>query len=229
MDEIVLGVPPLHQAAEKIVSLKDRQFEILQEEVTGAAGFARSIDRCDRLANKLSLSRHDIFNILTTLQFFYDSARKWEKAGRDGSNALNEFFQFTGLNQSLGKSENLFYGRVKQLVAINPVVERRRKIRKLKSGLVDTAVDFASFLDLRPFISDDRTIVEKLVPVVIFRVAIKAEYGSDKSCVFQMSPEGVAKLRDAVTDIERKLATVSADDTLRSLLELSEERDESDE
>src|SRR4051794_14874597 len=101
MNEIVLGFPPLRQALEKLSSLNEAQFQLLLQEVNGPKGYARSGERLEDLANKLQgkLNSHDIFNILTSLQFFYDSARKWEKAGQDSLEALNEFFDFTGLDE----------------------------------------------------------------------------------------------------------------------------------
>jgi hypothetical protein len=230
MYDLTSGFPLLPQALQQLCTLEESQFELLRQEVTGPQGFVRTLERCQKTADQLrsNLTPRDLFNILTSLQFLYDNSRRWEKADHSGHDALNEFFEFTGLNEALGQSGSICRERLRQLIVVNPEVERRRHRRQLKSGLLDTAIDFVSFVDLRPSFTPDQKSIEELIPVVILRVALKTEYGPDKSCVFQMSADGVLKLRDALKAIENRLDVMRADDAFNSRMEVATVEDEGD-
>jgi len=223
MDQLFFGFPPIQQALEKLATLTEEQFNSLRDEVLGPETFSRGYHRCEKLAEKLGadLSPRDVFNILTSLEFLYDNARSLEASERPGHDALKEFLEFTGLDETLGeKSDLAFDERVRPLVATNAIVERRRKIRRLKSTLIDTAMDFASFVDVRPSFADDRSRIEELVPMVFLSVGIRTEEGPDKTFFFQMSREGFAKLHSTVADIEKKLAAVNSDEHLGPLVQI---------
>jgi len=215
-EEAYFGFPPLQDTLQLISKLDEKQFQALLDEVVSPAGFNRDLARCESLAKRLqaSLETSGVFHLLASLRFLYDRCRDWEKSQRDTEAALNEFLEVTGLRRKLGDPLGPGYDRLIKLTEKNSAVERQRKIRWLRTGILDTAVDFASFVDIRPRISDDRKKIEELIPIVIFRVMTESEVGQDKAHVFQLTKEGVFKLRAVVEDIENKLAAVSDDPSL---------------
>jgi hypothetical protein len=231
MDEIIFGFPPLHEALDHIGDLDEHQFALLLEAVASQQGFKRSFSRSESLANQLQggLSTSDVFNILGSLNFLYDNSRKWEDEEKtERETALGQFLEFTGLNSKLNdKFGPKIFDRLNKLTAANPAIQRRNKIRKLKSGLLDTATGFASFVDLRPRFTTDRGVVEELVPITILRVELRTEYGPDKSCVFQLSTDGLSKLTQVISDIEKKLSAIKRDTRLSERL-INESVEESD-
>lgn len=70
-----------------------------------------------------------------------------------------------------------------------------------------------------------------MVPVVVLRGLTESDHGREEAHVFQLTKEGVAKLRAVVEDIEKKLAAVSADASLGPRLQTgtTDEREEEDE
>jgi hypothetical protein len=231
MDEIIFGFPPLHEALDHIGELDEHQFQVLLEAVVGQQGFKRSFSRSESLANQLQgdLSTSDVFNILGSLNFLYDNSRKWEDEEKtERERALGQFLEFTGLNSKLNaKFGPKIFDRLNKLTAPNLAIQRRNKIRKLKSGLLDTATGFASFVDLRPRFTTDRGVVEELIPITILRIELRTEYGPDKSCVFQLSTDGLSKLTQVLSDIEKKLSAIKRDKGLSERL-ISESVEESD-
>lgn len=229
----VYGLSRLPWALEKIAGLDERQFQVLRDAVTGPAGFDRKLVRCEVLADQLKadLKPSDVFHLLLPLRFLYDRCRDWEKDGRETGAALREFLELTGLDEHLGKEPGPALKRLLELTAKNPEIERRRKLRWLRTGILETAVEFASFVDIRPRISDDRSAIQGLVPVVIFRIATESESGGEESYVFQLPQEGVSKLRAVLEDIEKKLKLVESDPLFggRFEREISKHEDEEEE
>lgn len=201
---------PSPQALEQMAQLSEAQFNVLREAVTGPEGFDLSLGRCEALATQLKsdLKTRDVFRLLSSLRFFYDRCRDWERGARDSATALREFIQLAGLFEDLGDG---VIKRLLELTVKNPTVERRQKLRWLRTGILDTAVNFASFVDVRPRISEDRREIEGLVPVVILRINTESESGEPKSHIFQLTLEGLTKLRAVVEDVEKKLKLVNTD------------------
>jgi hypothetical protein len=223
MDEFSIGFPPIQQALQKLLDFSESDLQILSNQVATPEAFERSIERCESLAKQLEvgISPRDVFNILASLEFLYNHSRAWERSAPAGHDSLNEFLEFTGLNQKLGpRFDRSFRNWLKTLLQVNPSLQRREKLRRLKSTLLDTAVGFSSFVDLRPSFAENRSGIEALIPVVILSVAIRTEAGPDTSYVFQMSTEGMAKLRATVADIDKKIAALGADDSLKSRLDM---------
>lgn len=217
------GFPPLPETLEYLAKQSDADFNTLRQAISGPDGFSRSINRCRQLARELGneISTNTIFNLIISLRYLYDNSREWEEAGRDVRVALDEYFELTGLKTILGDDVNdSFYDRVLSFIEKNPVVERARKRRRLQAGILDTATGFSSFVDLRPQLSEDKTEIEELIPVIIFQAETEAqEKEGTKTHVFQLTLESLKKLKDTIGDIERKLETVKDNPRLRAFLQ----------
>lgn len=217
------GFPPLPETLEYLAKQSDADFNTLRQAISGPDGFSRSINRCRQLARELGneISTNTVFNLIISLRYLYDNSREWEEAGRDVRVALDEYFELTGLKTILGDDVNdSFYDRVLSFIEKNPVVERARKRRRLQAGILDTATGFSSFVDLRPQLSEDKTEIEELIPVIIFQAETEAqEKEGTKTHVFQLTLESLKKLKDTIGDIERKLETVKDNPRLRAFLQ----------
>jgi hypothetical protein len=208
--------PPFGQALELIARLNEKQFATLKDAVTGPEAFDTTLVRCRRLAQQAGLESSEVLNTLSSLRFIYDQVREWEESHAD--EGLTEFLELTGLLRRIPQAQEGAVKRLSELLVRNSFIEKRRKLRWLKTGILDTAVSFSSFVDLRPNITADRNRIDELVPTVIFRVVVDAEYGPDRSFVFQITRDGVAKLKAAVDDIEKKLSIIASDSSLGARL-----------
>src|SRR5438309_1429441 len=147
MASAMMPFAPLGRAVEMVAKLTVEKFATLRDSVTGPEAFDRSLDRCRKLAESLKggLEVSELLNVLATLRFVYDNARDW----KPGDNSLVEFLEFTGLRQRLPQPPELVIRRLSELLTRNQFVEKRRKLRWLRTGILDTAVNFSSFVDLR--------------------------------------------------------------------------------
>jgi hypothetical protein len=210
------GYPELPQAFEIISQLSDTEFQKLRDLVTTADAYDFNAERVAIIKKELgkNLTAGDILQTLASLRFLYTRFRRWEIEKRDTTKALREYLSFADLQEKSGDDPERFYKRIAELVAANPILERRRKLNWLAKGILETASDFSSFVDLRPRFSDDRKIIEEFLPTIIFRVFVQSDRGEDRSHVFQVNADGLAKLKAAVEDIERKLEALKTDESV---------------
>lgn len=218
MEEFFLGFPPLASSFETLAGLNDEDYSFLLAEVRGPNAFARDISRCSQLAEKVQLEIHQIFHLLVSLQFLYDRCRDWEKSDKSIESELLEFLEITQLRKKLWDNTEK-HQRLLDLLQRNPTLERRRKLTWLRTGILDTAVEFASFVDLRPTFSDDRSSVEDLVPIAILKVVARSDSGEDKIHIIQLTSSGLKQLRNTIRDIEAKLSCIAKDSSLNQRLE----------
>jgi hypothetical protein len=215
MDEFFFQTQLIEATIEQLSKLSDLQFENLLKAIN-KEGFNRSISRCNKLARELEsdLSSRDVFTLLNALEGFYDNSREWEGFGRE---PLAELFEFAGINGELdGEIIQVGYRRLRELIVVNPVVENLNKYRWLQTGIIDTVVDFSSFVELRPHFADDRSKIEELLPIIIFRILTASDAGTHNSCVFQLTREGMTRMHAALIDAEKKLGVLETDAELKT-------------
>jgi hypothetical protein len=94
----------------------------------------------------------------------------------------------------------------------------RRKREWLESGVLKTAVEFASFVDLRPDFSVDRSDIGALVPIIIMEITARSDSVGRDAFQFQMGVKQFDEMKKLVQDVELKLETLSA----RYSLEISD-------
>jgi hypothetical protein len=211
MDDFLPYFPELHVALRTIVSLNDEQYKVPQEAISGPEGFAVTAERCRVLATRLQTGSPQVATLISSLEFLYQRSREWVSQRRDVLTALRDFFSLADLEKHLGDQQSLGYTRLGALLVKNPIVERQRKIKWLQTGILETATAFASFVELRPNYTDDRAEIEEFVPVTIFRIVTESDLTEDHEHIFQLTPEGLQKLREAIDDVENKLKNLYAD------------------
>lgn len=210
-----LPYPPLSVILTQLGQLNDNEFGTLLEAVTGSQGFERGIDRCKSLAGSLgTISTTDVFNLLSALHFLYNRCREWESSDVDFAPALRELFEVSDLISHIGEDSEVGFDRIVQLAKPNPTIEQKRKQRWLRTGILQNAVNFSSFIDLRPNFSSDRKTITELIPTIILRILTESDQGEDQSHVFQLTEDGLNKLRETIDDISMKLSTVQEDTEL---------------
>jgi hypothetical protein len=208
--------PDLPEALKSIASLHDDQFKVLQEAVLSPDGFDVSVERCRSIAEKLKIDAQQVGTLLSSLEFLYLRSREWVAQGRDVVTALREFALFADLEKHFDKQSQL--SRLETLLSRNPSLERRRKIKWLQTGILNTATAFASFVELRPSYTEDRATIEEFIPVIIFRIITESGLGEDNEHIFQLTPDGLVKLRAAIDDMEKKLKSLQADKNITDRL-----------
>ena len=218
MDNIFFGFPPLPKALQRISELEDAQYEALLAETGGPNGFSVAEPRVTAVAESLESDESDVLNLLQSLDFLYDRCREWETGDEGFGAPLRSFLRATRLWGALGPDAESVFDRLTKLLQPNPTLEHIRKLRWLRTGILETAVEFASFVDLRPDFSEDRSEVRGLVPVVLVRVRTESDLERDRSHSFQLTIDGVRKLRRTVEDIDRKLDAIGRSSELGRLI-----------
>jgi hypothetical protein len=218
MDEVFFGFPPLPRALQRVSELEDAQYEALLAEICGPNGFSLAEPRVTAVAKALGSNEGEVLDVLQSLDFLYDRCREWETDDEDYAPPLRSFLRATRLWGALGSSADASFDRLTKLLKPNPTLEQNRKLRRLRTGILDTAVEFASFVDLRPDFSKDRLEVRGLVPVVLLRVRTESELERDRTHAFQLTIDGVRKLRKALEDIDQKLGAIGRSAELERLI-----------
>lgn len=213
MDENFFQTQSLQATIEHLGSLSEQQFENLLKAID-EEGFDRSISRCNKLARQLNsaLSPREAFSLLRVVEGLYDDLREWRSVG----DPLIEILEFAGVTDGQGKETiQTGFRRLQELIVVKPNVETLNKVSWLETGIIDTVVDISSFVDLRPNFSDDRSRIEDLLPIVIFRVLTASDARTHNSFVFQLTRDDITKIRTVLIDTEKKLDALEADDRLR--------------
>lgn len=189
--------------------LPNTSFSILLTEVRGPEGFNRDSTRCSHLAQAIDLSSAaDAFLLLSASEFFYTSVNKIKDTDEEIPDIIDDALgQFEELEEHPEEIDRI-KERLLALVQSNPAVERQEKLERLQSGLLPNGVGFTSFVDLRPDFADDRSEINRIIPVILFRVSTDSDEASKSSYVFQLTEEALGKLKTAVEDAERKVQAV---------------------
>jgi hypothetical protein len=116
-----------------------------------------------------------------------------------------DLLQFSGLWPRSGEDSGIAVSRLAEVLRSNAVRDRELKRRWLRTGILDIATAFSSFVDLRPNFSDDRSEISELLPVIIFNIIVQTETGDDRSYVFQLSDSSLRQLERAISDVRIKL------------------------
>jgi hypothetical protein len=117
----------------------------------------------------------------------------------------------------LSEADERGFERVAALVVGNPAASRTQKRTWLRTGILDNAVGFASFVDIRPNFTKDRSDIVELLPVVIFEIETESNYDVN-SIVFQMTGETLAQLITALDDVQKKLKIITDTPQFKALV-----------
>lgn len=211
----LLAETPMVSSLRDLSELDEAKFNALHSEISSAKGFQRDPQRCRELADKLQYEdASQAMLLLGSLGILYRRYKDWGAQGKNADENLKSYLQTTSLWRSLRTEPEKFFSRLSQLLERNLFFEKAEKLEWLRTGILEQAVRFASFVDLRPDFSEDRSEISRLIPVVIFQIIAISDTGDEKAYVVQLSENGVRQLEKATRDIVKKLNVVKSDSRL---------------
>lgn len=188
---------------ETISSIPQGVFDLLLKEIRSPRGFDHSASRISEFDDQLKgITVDKLQRILLSLRFLYQQVRAWQDDNDTLDSALQNLFD-SGLLPN--RDNDALFSRLRVLLEDNLSFEREQKREWLETGILDNAVTFASFVDIRPNYDKNRTAIEELIPAIILRIGALSETGDQKSMVVQLTRSSFRKLQSAVEDIETKL------------------------
>ena len=212
-------VPPLPQALEILGTLDADKISFLRDETRSKEAFGRDAERCRTLQKRLTLPKmSDVSGLLSSLDFLYQRLTEWTQDGEDRREVLEAFLESTDLRSNLGENPDQSFPYLFELLEENPAVERTRKLARLRTGILDNAVTFSSFVDIRPNYTDDRLSIDDLVPVIVFEIGIERHSDTDTTCVFQLTENGLHEFKNCIADTINKIKSVKLDEKLKDRL-----------
>lgn len=208
----ISSLPPLPASLRYLSELSDDKFSILKNELIGKDGLDKSSERVNVLAKILEESEVlKVESLLASLAFLYRRTREWADEDESTSEILRKFLEISDLWSILGEAAEKNLDRLASLLASQPLIDRESKLAWLRSGILDNAVGFSSFLDLRPDFNKERTKIQSFVPIIIFNVQVESDTGEDKSYTFQISEIGLNHFKKSVDDAFKKLDALRSD------------------
>ncbi|MGJ0506068.1 MAG: hypothetical protein ACR652_02830 [Methylocystis sp.] len=200
--------PTVNDAFSFFLELNGSELALLKSEVQGPDSLDFDQERCARLAKQLNTDSETVTIVLGTIGYLYSHIHS-----RTGDVPFDQ--KLRALVDGFAEGENS--NKTDEIVAVlapllekNDTLDNHRKAQRLKVGVLDNAIGFSSFVDVRPMFSDEKTEILGFVPVIQFRIALDQNADSEKSIVFQLDEANLKRLKDAVDAIEKKIATLKA-------------------
>jgi hypothetical protein len=191
----------------EIGSLSDQAYETLRADVEGEDAFTSDTVRCQRLSPLLELAPEDVGLVLAALEFLYERIKNLQPS-KQASEMIRRFvdgFEEVKLTPDVRAK---LIDRLIELTAQKERVELARKIRRLRTGFLDNATAFSTFVDLRPDFNSDYESVRSLVPIIQLMISTDSDDPARQHFVFQMDERRLAGLKDVLDKAEKKLKTL---------------------
>jgi hypothetical protein len=182
-------------------------FNEFRNEIRGARAFDNSDERIAQLAEKLRTSNNEAEALLEAAAILYEHVQALPE-GSSTKDVIGQFIDQFDEVPAPQQRETLI-ARLVELTSQNEAAEINKKIRRLQAGFLDTAHSFATFVDLRPDFTKERDQVRAFVPMIQFKVSTDSENPHNQELVFQLDEQGLARLKEEIKGVERKLATLS--------------------
>jgi hypothetical protein len=98
-----------------------------------------------------------------------------------------------------------------KLFGPKPGEEYWKKRSDLGKGLVKTLSSIRAFCDVRPVFDLQRSTVREYLLVTILGIDVEDEKGNEDRYVFQLDSDGLLKLKEAISLIDKKLEVIKRD------------------
>lgn len=201
------AVKTINQLKNEDVSVISRLFLLSEPNFIDFQEVIKKIEESDTNSKFTLNNLTEIFNVLIYLQTQLGYVIFDEDKLRDNLPKLLEVNGFTNFSD-----EDIPYDKIVRLYAeIHP--ERVWH----ENAVIDSQVDFDSFIDIRPVFKIDNenednkiTYSEQLI-MIIFRLATRDDFGNIKSQVFQMNELGFRALEKEVEILRNKLEIIKSD------------------
>jgi hypothetical protein len=205
----VIFPPTIDAVLAKIGTLSDSAYAVLRQEIEGDSAFDVNSERCERLSPTLELAPDQVGLVFAAVEFLYDRMKDLPKGTQPAETLRRVVDSFDELKLGADIREKLL-NRLGELIAPNEKAELAQKIRRLRTGFLDNATAFSTFVDLRPDFTPGYETVRALVPVIQLMVSTDAEDAARQHVVFQLDERGLTGLKTVVEYAERKLNTLKA-------------------
>lgn len=205
-------------------SMNGDQFEWLAKQLQEhpqAFGYSKS--RFLDFKKHMGIDQAPTRQLLEALEFIYldlrENANTEDEAGRS---ALLRFYSdrvYGAVTEDDIRNESQIFGehpdaetpperlfrRLLVLLQPNAHADHKYKMSWLRTGIIPTATEFSTFADLRMDFDADRTGFDSSVIAIIFRVITNDDTEGEKSIHFQVTEEGLTRMKNVIEDAERKI------------------------
>jgi hypothetical protein len=209
MRHSVLPPASLAQIVALLSSLDEQQFGLLKTATGSARSFELPASARDRLSSDLKLSQETISYVLSALSFLYRQLRP--DPAEDESTFVEKVtsvLEDLKISDAPNASFDSVRTRLVTLLQYSKNHELFLKVSRLEAGFIASLTGAASFVDLRPSFSVDRTEVEGYVPVIQMNISTDSLRNFESQLVFQLDLEGLEIMKKAIADIDTKLAVL---------------------
>jgi hypothetical protein len=190
----------------RIGSLSDTGYKALRNEIENAA-FDADAERCERISPILGISPEVVGVLLTALDILYGRLKRLPE-GVQLTHAVRSFVDSLEEIELTPDARDKLTARLIELTAPKEKIELAQKIRRLRTGFLENATTFSSFVDLRPDFAPGYESVRALVPIIQLMITTDAEDVARRHLVFQLDERRLAGLRKVVEQAEKKLDTL---------------------
>lgn len=218
-------IPPLSPDSLLVAlgRMDEEKYSALVDSIHGADGFKSTTARCQSLSIILGLTLGKTKDILIVLRQLYHVSNPVDSDSDQQptpvEDVIKSFSHLASLKGDGAKEfKEIIVTRVKHLTTHNDNLENWRKIRRIKSGLINNAIGFSSMVDLRPMFSSDRLSIVGLVPIIQIQIRTDAQATDEQELVFQLSQTGLRDLEKFVEDMRTKIESVKKHEKIVSLL-----------
>lgn len=201
----ILALPPLPVALRWITEFDEATIGALGRRLQEPEAFVLGREKREALHAELGLDHSQVDQLISSLEFLYDHVHHSAADEAEPAEALRGFVQKSGLWSYLGEDPKTTLAKLERLLEKNPYVERARKRQKLQEGILDNAIEFTSFLDLRANFSKNRDSIQEVMAILLFEVVSEKSDGTSQSHVFQLTEERLYMLKRVVEDAVKKI------------------------
>lgn len=211
-------LPPrsLAQIVSWISELDDASFSALVGVLDRPEGFDLDENTLGEFSRQSGLSEEKVGILLSALSFLYDRIEKTNVDLRVDSREIRALL----VDLALADQES-----AESLTKRLPLVLARReshaiykKLRRLEAGFLPNAIGFSSFVDIRPVINSERTKVDGYTLVIQLNIETDSTKDLESDYTIQLTPKSLEKLKTTLTDVQRKLDAVRAEQSLADRL-----------
>jgi hypothetical protein len=205
-----LFLPPSFGAILKIIaSFSDSDFEKLAAELNGIDAFDIDRGRSERIAKSIQSDAETVGHIIQFCGYVYGQIHSRDLTAAEippvVANLLDTYADFENSDE-----RQVLLQRLRSVLERRQSADSFRKAQRLRLGFSRSAVNFSSLVDLRPDFSDDKKTVLRLIPVAQVKISTDDDSQDFKDIVIQLDERSLARLKEAVHEMEQKFSTLQA-------------------
>jgi hypothetical protein len=195
-----------------IGGLSDADFETLKQ-FTNAVGFNPKSSDFEKFRNRVGENSVDNKYLVAALAFLHERLSEITSESQQFDGVLQKFVDdvFEEKPEGQRSEKSKVFQRLSLLLQASAEHIALQKRKRLSLGFLPNALNFSSFVDLRPnFHDEDLSKPSGYVPMIQFRIRTDSGTPGLKSFVFQMDVDTLEELKKAIDRVEKKLASVES-------------------